>query len=54
MLFRSDKDGNLTGTSTKVVQTSVLYTKAVKALQEAMERIEQLESEMAAVKSQLP
>jgi hypothetical protein len=42
-----------TGESTKSVNYSVLYMKAVKALQEAMERIEQLETEMAAVKAQL-
>jgi uncharacterized protein (UPF0335 family) len=35
------------------VNYSVLYMKAVKALQEAMERIEQLETEMAEVKAQL-
>ena len=38
---------------TKTINYSVLYMKAVKALQEAMERIEQLETEMAAVKAQL-
>jgi hypothetical protein len=48
-----DAEGNDLGTVTKSVNYSVLYMKAVKALQEAMERIEQLESEMAAVKSQL-
>jgi hypothetical protein len=48
-----DEDGNDLGTVTKSVNYSVLYMKAVKALQEAMERIEQLESEMAAVKAQL-
>ena len=42
-----------TGKSTKKVNYSVLYMKAVKALQEAMERIETLEDEMAAVKAQL-
>ena len=36
-----------TGESTKSVNYSVLYMKAVKALQEAMERIEQLESSNA-------
>ena len=46
-------DGNETGEVTKGVNQSVLYMKAVKALQEAMERIEQLETEMAAVKAQL-
>jgi hypothetical protein len=48
-----DEDGNETGEVTKGVNQSVLYMKAVKALQEAMERIEQLETEMAAVKAQL-
>jgi hypothetical protein len=42
-----DAEGNDLGTTTKVVQYSVLYMKAVKALQEAMERIEQLESSNA-------
>ncbi len=42
-----------TGESTKSVNYSVLYMKAVKALQEAMERIEQLETEMVEVKAQL-
>jgi hypothetical protein len=48
-----DAEGNDLGTVTKSVNYSVLYMKAVKALQEAMDRIEQLESEMAAVKAQL-
>jgi hypothetical protein len=48
-----DEEGNDLGTVTKSVNYSVLYMKAVKALQEAMERIEQLEMEMAAVKAQL-
>ena len=48
-----DEDGNDLGTVTKSVNYSVLYMKAVKALQEAMERIEQLEAEMAAVKAQI-
>ena len=48
-----DEDGNDLGTVTKSVNYSVLYMKAVKALQEAMERIEQLETEMAEVKAQL-
>jgi hypothetical protein len=48
-----DEDGNDIGTVTKGVNQSVLYMKAVKALQEAMERIEQLEAEMAEVKAQL-
>lgn len=48
-----DAEGNDLGTATKGVNQSVLYMKAVKALQEAMERIEQLEAEMAEVKAQL-
>jgi hypothetical protein len=43
-----DAEGNDLGTVTKSVNYSVLYMKAVKALQEAMERIEQLETEKAA------
>ena len=39
------------GTITKQVNYSVLYIKAVKALQEAMERIEQLEADVAALKN---
>jgi len=39
-----------TGTTTKTVATSVLYMKAVKALQEAIERIETLEAEVASLK----
>ena len=42
-----------TGETAKSVAYSVLYMKAVKALQEAMERIETLETEMAAVKAAL-
>lgn len=51
------EDGNTrterrhTGTFTKSVKTSILYMKAVKALQEAMERIEQLESKVAALEA---
>ena len=41
-----DKDGNDLGTTTKSVNYSVLYMKAVKALQEAMERIEVLEQRL--------
>jgi hypothetical protein len=39
-----DAEGNELGTTTKSVNYSVLYMKAIKALQEAMERIEQLEA----------
>jgi hypothetical protein len=42
-----DEEGNDLGTATKSVNYSVLYMKAVKALQEAMERIEQLETSNA-------
>ena len=45
-----DAEGNDLGTVTKSVNYSVLYMKAVKALQEAMERIETLEAEVAALK----
>ena len=41
-----DEDGNDLGTVTKSVSYSVLYMKAVKALQEAMERIESLEQRL--------
>ena len=44
-----DSDGNDLGTVTKGVNYSVLYMKAVKALQEAMERIESLEAKVAAL-----
>jgi hypothetical protein len=47
-----DKDGNDLGTVTKSVRYSVLYMKAVKALQEAMERIETLEAKVAALEAQ--
>ena len=42
-----DDEGNDLGTTTKSVRYSVLYMKAVKALQEAMTRIEQLETRVA-------
>lgn len=41
----------LTGTVTKSVKYSVLYMKAIKALQEAMERIEALEGKVAALEA---
>ena len=44
-----DEDGNDLGTVTKSVNYSVLYMKAVKALQEAMDRIETLETKVAAL-----
>jgi hypothetical protein len=46
-----DEEGNDLGTVTKSVNYSVLYMKAVKALQEAMERIEALEAKVAALES---
>jgi hypothetical protein len=54
-----DEDGNpqvtterqATGTVTKGVKYSILYMKAVKALQEAMERIETLEAKVAALEN---
>ena len=45
-----DANGNLIGT-TKSVRLSVLYMKAVKALQEAMDRIETLETKVAALEA---
>ena len=47
-----DEDGNDLGTVTKSVNYSVLYMKAVKALQEAMERIEALEADVAQLKGE--
>jgi hypothetical protein len=41
-----------TGTVTKAVKYSILYMKAVKALQEAMERIEMLEAKVAALEQE--
>ena len=46
-----DKDNNDLGTITKSVNYSILYMKAVKALQEAMERIETLEAKVQALES---
>lgn len=46
-----DHEGNDLGTTTKSVSYSVLYMKAVKALQEAMERIETLEAKVAALEN---
>ena len=46
-----DAEGNDLGTVTKSVNYSVLYMKAVKALQEAMERIETLETKVAALEA---
>jgi hypothetical protein len=46
-----DEEGNDLGTVTKSVKYSVLYMKAVKALQEAMTRIETLETKVAALEA---
>lgn len=48
----TDDEGNNLGTVTKSVNYSVLYMKAVKALQEAMDRIETLETKVAALEAQ--
>ena len=45
--------GEELGTVTKAVKYSILYMKAVKALQEAMTRIETLETEMTALKARV-
>jgi len=49
-----DDEGVLTetGTTTKTVKYSILYMKAVKALQEAMARIETLETKVAALEGE--
>jgi len=46
-----DEEGNDLGTVTKSINYSVLYMKAVKALQEAMERIEALETRLSALEA---
>ena len=46
-----DEDGNVLETSTKQVHYSVLYMKAIKALQEAMAKIETLETKVAALEA---
>ena len=46
-----DADGNDLGTVTKSVNYSVLYMKAVKALQEAISKIETLETKVAALEA---
>ena len=48
-----DEDNQPTGTSTKSVKYSVLYMKAIKALQEAMERIETLETQNSSLEARL-
>jgi hypothetical protein len=49
-----NEDGELveSGTTTKSVKYSILYMKAVKALQEAMTRIETLEADVKALKGE--
>jgi len=49
----TDDEGNDLGTTTKSVNYSVLYMKAVKALQEAMERIETLEANNVSLEARL-
>ena len=48
----TDENNNDLGTVTKVVSYSILYMKAVKALQEAMTRIETLETKVAALEAE--
>ena len=44
---KPDIDGDFEGPSTKIVKYTMIYLKAVKALQEAMDRIETLEAKVA-------
>ena len=46
-----DEDGEDLGTVTKSVMYSVVYMKAIKALQEAMTKIETLETKVAALEA---
>ena len=47
-----DSEGNFTeGEMVKTVKTSILYMKAIKALQEAQTRIETLETKVATLES---
>ena len=48
-----DEENNFTGETTKSVKYSVLYMKAVKALQEAIERIETLEAKNDALEARI-
>ena len=52
---REEKDGQYmeTGSTTKEVKYSILYMKAIKALQEGMERIEKLEQENIALRARV-
>ena len=52
-VFDKDGDGNLLKTSKKSVKYSVLYMKAIKALQEAQTRIETLEAEKTQMQTDL-
>ena len=47
-----DADNKDLGTTTKTVKYSILYMKAVKALQEAMTRIETLEADVKTLKGE--
>ncbi len=47
----TDSEGNDLGTTTKSVNYSVLYMKAIKALQEAITKIETLETKVAALEA---
>ena len=51
MKIYKDAENNDLGTVTKAVQYSILYMKAVKALQEAMDRIETLEAKVTALET---
>ena len=51
-VFDKDDNGNLLETFTKSVKYSVLYMKAIKALQEAQARIETLETKVAALEAE--
>ena len=46
-----DDDGNDLGTETKAVKYSILYMKAVKALQEAITKIEALEARVTTLEN---
>ena len=46
-----DLDHNDLGTTTKSVRYSILYMKAIKALQEAITKIETLETKVAALEA---
>ena len=48
-----DAEGNDLGTVTKSVKSSVLYMKAIKALQEAMERVESQQSQIDALTARI-